>query len=653
MAPSAAEPSMKLRDKLAQWLEPRPGRLELALRLGVICALTGLVAEIYQTPNAALTMYVVFFLNQKDRAASLVSNVVLLLVMTFIIGFVFFVARFVINNPMWRVASIATISIAFLFLTSASKLKPVGVIIALIVGYALDVLGSIPLGEYGTRELLYAWLFVGIPVGVSLIVNLLFAPPPRRLVEQTIAWRLWLAAAMLRGPDPRKRARFTEALREGTAPIDEWLRLAGVEKSASPEIIGAFRQAALSTLCLSSDIDLLDRDPTASFPTPLRQSIAQGLDDMAGTLAAGGQPANIVWQEPDAESKLSPLAAKLLVHIKESLTHFADVTPRPAPAQKRSEEKGGFLAKDAFTNPDHIQYALKTTAAAMFCYVLYSLLDWPGIHTCFITCFIVSLGTAAESVEKLGLRIVGCLIGAAAGYGALLFLLPDLTSIGALMIVIFVGAFGAAYVAVGCPRISYAGFQIAFAFFLCVVQGPAPAFDLKIARDRVIGILLGNLVSYFVHTQIWPVSVTRRIDPAIAALLRRLSAMAGSVDSAARRALASGAQAALGAVEADLHLARYEPRQLHPSSRFLLSRDDAAVELAGLEAPLLLEADMTAATRLAHLADALETSQTSRPWAHIGPRSGSLSAALDDHLLRLEQSLAQGGKLTVAHYAPA
>ena len=62
---------------------------------------------------------------------------------------------------------------------------------------------------------------------------------------------------------------------------------------------------------------------------------------------------------------------------------------------------------------------------------------------------------------------------------------------------------------------------------------------------------------------------------------------------------------------------------------------------------------MTAATRLAHLADALETSQTSRPWAHIGPRSGSLSAALDDHLLRLEQSLAQGGKLTVAHYAPA
>jgi len=78
MAPSAAEPSMKLRDKLAQWLEPRPGRLELALRLGVICALTGLVAVIYQTPNAALTMYVVFFLNQKDRAASLVSNVVLL-----------------------------------------------------------------------------------------------------------------------------------------------------------------------------------------------------------------------------------------------------------------------------------------------------------------------------------------------------------------------------------------------------------------------------------------------------------------------------------------------------------------------------------------------------------------------------------------------
>ena len=41
----------------------------------------------------------------------------------------------------------------------------------------------------------------------------------------------------------------------------------------------------------------------------------------------------------------------------------------------------------------------------MFCYLVYSLLDWPGIHTCLITVYIVSLGTTAETIEKLTLRI--------------------------------------------------------------------------------------------------------------------------------------------------------------------------------------------------------------------------------------------------------
>ena len=107
------------------------------------------------------------------------------------------------------------------------------------------------------------------------------------------------------------------------------------------------------------------------------------------------------------------------------------------------------------------------------------------------------------------------------------------------MIVVFVGAFVSAWVAAGGPRIAYAGFQIAFAFFLCMIQGSAPAFDMAIARDRVIGILIGNIVSYLVFTLIWPVSVTQRIDPAIAALLRRLSAMVSEPGTSARRAAAA------------------------------------------------------------------------------------------------------------------
>jgi multidrug resistance protein MdtO len=96
-----------------------------------------------------------------------------------------------------------------------------------------------------------------------------------------------------------------------------------------------------------------------------------------------------------------------------------------------------------------VQHALKTTAAAVFCYLLYSLLDWPGIHTCFITCYIVAQTTAAESVEKLSLRIIGCLIGAAAGIAAIVFLVPDSRPSADSMIVVFIGGWAAAFVAAG------------------------------------------------------------------------------------------------------------------------------------------------------------------------------------------------------------
>jgi len=269
------------------------------------------------------------------------------------------------------------------------------------------------------------------------------------------------------------------------------------------------------------------------------------------------------------------------------------------------KEEGGFFAKDAFTNLEHVHYALKTTAAAVFCYLLYSLLDWPGIHTCFLTCYIVSLGTTAESVEKLSLRIAGCLIGAAAGIAAIVYLVPSLTSIGGLLATVFLAALASGYVAAGSARISYAGFQIAFAFFLCVIQGAGPSFDMVTARDRVIGILVGIFVVYFLFTHLWPVSVCRRIDPAIASVLKRLDALAKTVDSREQRVLASEIQASIAAVETDIDLARYEPLPMRPDASWVQARRAAVTEIGELVELLLLGADEGSVGRLRRLEEGL------------------------------------------------
>ena len=62
----------------------------------------------------------------------------------------------------------------------------------------------------------------------------------------------------------------------------------------------------------------------------------------------------------------------------------------------------------------------------------------------------------------------------------------------------------AGWVATGSERISYAGLQIAFAFFISVFQGYAPDTDLDNVRNRVVGILLGLAVTAFVFNYIWP-----------------------------------------------------------------------------------------------------------------------------------------------------
>ena len=615
MAPHAGEAREGIVAELVRLLGPSPGRLEYAARLALICALTTLVVEIYQTPSAALSAYVVFFLNKPDRAESVLLDLAFILLVTLIIAFIMLVAMAVVDAPLWRVIAMIVSSFTLLFLTSASKLRPLGAIIALIIAYAFDLLGTFHSGEIATRALLYVWLFIGIPTGVSLIVNLLLAPAPRKLAERAIAVRLRAAASMLRAPGERTRRALTEYLHEGSSEVQKWLKLAEVEKTSPARDIAALRHAAQSTAEILVWIDAADRSAGDALPFDLRARVAQTMDGMASILVHGGYPVDVALDEPVLEPPMAAGPARIWANLRSLLVHFAEPPTREA-SKPPPGDSSGFLLPDAFTNPEHVQYALKTTAAAMFCYLLYSLLDWPGIHTCYLTCFLVSLTTTGETIEKFALRIVGCLIGAGAGIAAIVFLLPLLTSIAGLLVVVFLGALASAWVAVGSPRIAYAGFQIAFAFFLCVIQGPAPAFDLTIARDRIIGILIGNLVVYLVFTRLWPVSVAERVDAAIDGLRAKLSALRTETPEG-RPALVAETQVALGAIERDLELARYEPSSIRPGDHWLRSRQRSLAKVGAIVPLLLLAGCATSSLDMA-------PSRPDQPWTPAVSETGEI-----------------------------
>ncbi|CAM2175549.1 FUSC family protein [Burkholderia cenocepacia] len=657
MAQPAAEVRAPGPREVLRLLAPFPGRAAIAVRVALICALTAFVTAAYGTPEAALSAYVVFFMIRADRVTSVVLAAALLLIVTIVIGLVLGIAIFSIDYSILRVACMAVLSVALLYLTSASKLRPVGAILAMIVGFGLDQLGLAPFGEAATRALLYIWLTIAIPVGVAIVVNLLIAPSPRKLAHAQLAKRLRLAARRLRGDD-EARAAFDASLREGDKQLLTWLKLSKLEGSSSAADFAALRQAIASSTALMVGVALADREPDARLPDAFATPIAATLDDMAAILERGGYPVDVTLALPPADA-LPQLARIAATDLEDAITHFAEpgatadaaaAAPAAIPEAPAPAARGGFFLPDARTNPDHIRYALKTTAAAIFCYLLYSQLDWSGIHTCVVTCYIVSLGSTAETVEKLTLRIVGCMVGALLGTAALVFVVPALSSVGHLMALVFAGAWLSAWIAFGSPRIAYAGFQIAFAFFLCVIQGAGPGFDLTIARDRTIGILLGNVVVYLVFTRIWPVSIGKQIDVALAALLDQWRRIARIAQPAERRTLAAEAFARHGAITQELGLVHYEPSWVRPAATWLATRRRALAELGALEGPLFLLAerqpgDIAIGAQLARVTEPGDDNAVPRPDARAPsaapPGAAPTDPARDALLNLIDTRLAQ------------
>jgi multidrug resistance protein MdtO len=589
MAHPADEAPPRGLDEFLKLLAPFPGRVSMAARIGLISALGALVTSMYSLPVAVLAAFLPFFLCRPDRVTSVVLPLAALGLITIVLAAILLVARYTLDVPLWRMAAIALLSFLVLYLGAASKLRTLAPIVAMITGYGLDMLGSVPVGEVSTRGALYTWLVVAVAVAATIAVNLVSGISPRRLATAELARRLRLCAQRLVQPQSDRNA-FRHSLLQGGAQIGTWLRLSKLEGSSTPADLAALRQALDSSTAILLAVDFIDAQPVEAGPSAASLApIVATLQEMAQILEQGGYPLDVALPSAENES-LAPAVQAALDELRSAITAFADAAPGDVPpaAKPPPQEKGGVFLPGAFTDPEPARYALKTTCAALFCLILYTQLDWSGIHTCFITCYVVALASAAESVEKISLRIAGCLIGAAMGMAAIVFAMPHLTSVGGLMALVFSGAFVAAWFSVGSPRIAYTGVQIAFAFFLCVLQGDGPEFDLTKARDRVIGILLGTLVSYLVTMRVWPVSLARRIDSELVALLRDWARQLGIADRGLRRAAAAKALAQQAAIEQDLGILRFEPERVHPEPAWVEVRWRIVGQLDRIKAPLYL-----------------------------------------------------------------
>jgi multidrug resistance protein MdtO len=181
----------------------------------------------------------------------------------------------------------------------------------------------------------------------------------------------------------------------------------------------------------------------------------------------------------------------------QSLSAFA---PQPASGDPPSR----FFVPDAFSNSEHMKFALRGCLAATLCYIIYNAKDWPGISTSVTTCFLTALSTIGSSHQKQILRIAGAIVGGLVfGIGAQIFILPYLDSITGFTLLFLAVTIPGVWVATSGPRFSYFGVQILVAFYLINLSEFKVQTSLVLARDRVIGIFLGLLMMWLAFDRLW------------------------------------------------------------------------------------------------------------------------------------------------------
>jgi len=179
------------------------------------------------------------------------------------------------------------------------------------------------------------------------------------------------------------------------------------------------------------------------------------------------------------------------------------------------ERRSKLFSADAFTSLRHAEFALRGCLAASIAYIIYNAIDWPGINTAVTTCLFTALSTIGSSRQKQVLRFTGAAVGGFVfGMGAQIFILPYVDTIfGFTLLFVFVTAVSAWFLT-SSPRLSYFGFQVAFAFYLINLQGFAVVTSLAVARDRVVGVLLGLFTMWLVFDQLWGVPATEAMKKA-------------------------------------------------------------------------------------------------------------------------------------------
>lgn len=491
---------------LTRELRDAPGRANYTLRLTLSCAVLIVLFMTLHIPFLAVALIVVFYVSQPNVLMIKLVSVVFVVTVSVALGGVLLIIKWTYDYPLIRlVASVILFFCAIYLMRVLGKLGLAFFVVALAVIYAQTFPSMTSQSEILVRLLLWLWVAINTAILVTLLVNACFqqAFPGYQFKARLVV--------MLRQPDngtpPPTVTEIAGQFNQLRSLYQQAAR-ATPEIAASPQAWQSLMAAALSCSHLTALLQPGDDHPDA------RRRIASQLNALADNLPAAAEVQPLIVPRDGANSAILQEIAEVLARLARGET---------IPLPQGEVEKAPLLLPDAWSNPAYLHFALKTLLATLLCYVFYTAADWQGIHTIMLSCVIVAQPGLGATMQKTWLRIGGALLATLIALLLIVFVQPWTDSLSGLLAMTLPVFALAAWIAAGSERIAYAGIQIGFTFALAFLSWFGPLSNLTELRDRVIGILLGVLVSSIVHLYLWPDSEAPQLKARLAQLYRQLA----------------------------------------------------------------------------------------------------------------------------------
>jgi multidrug resistance protein MdtO len=517
-------------------LKPFPGRGRITLRLAVACTFIVLVSYTFRMPFQDLMPFFVVFITKEEKVTTAISALLVLFAVTIAIAAAILVYKFTGNRPEFRVPAIALEIFIGMYLFRVLSIGPVGWIIGFVCAAAQSLVYLFPSPEEAVHQFLWLWVAIAFSVAIAWLANLsLFPVSPAQLLQREFVAGWQAVSAAAEQLTTSRRSAGVQLLRPlvKSGPI-RFLKLLKLSLIESRDLRGKqvqLRRMILSldkiTRLVSSYARIQPNSSTHIGVSSRETAILGGLKEKAQCFQrefeAGLIPSRTVT--PPAIETTGEIAPQLL----EAENTLRDLAAEDTKSQNHpqgaapAKHKPSIFVADAFSNPQHVQFAIKVTLAGMLGYLFYTASDYYGIHTVFYTPLIIALASTGATIHKGFLRIVGCIIGGALGLICSIWVLPRFETLETFLFIVFCVHGLAAWIAAGSERISYMGLQIALAFDLGFLQGYGPPDNIDPLRDRFIGIVIGICIVTIVFALIWPESAELSARQRLAACLRTIA----------------------------------------------------------------------------------------------------------------------------------